>query len=80
MPKEIHFHACVFYAIAASDRLPINRNTGKVVVSYLFPFHSYKFLFIIHFQGQPSGFDIMSLALTGSNKHVRFGLKVFWES
>ena len=42
MPKEIHFHACVFYAIAVSDRLPINRNTGKVIVSYFF------FRFIVH--------------------------------
>ena len=52
MPKEIHFHACVFYAIAASDRLPINRNTGKVVVSYFFPFYysAYFFLWYIYYQ------------------------------
>ena len=45
MPKEIHFHACVFYAIAAADRLPINRNTGKVVVSY----HIFRFMVHISF-------------------------------
>ena len=31
-------------------------------------------------QGQPLGIDIMYLVLADRNMHVRFGLKVVWES
>ena len=37
-----------------------------------------KSLLSISIQGQPSGFDIMYLALADRNMQVRFGLKVFW--